>query len=108
MGAAWASTHIWEHYLFTGDRQFLEDYGYDVMREAALFLSDYLVEHPKTGKLVTGPSNSPENRFATPAGDTASISMGPAMDLQIVWHLFTRIYHGQPVAGSGPGIQGRA
>ncbi|KPL16970.1 MAG: alpha-L-fucosidase [Bacteroides sp. SM23_62] len=89
MGAAWASTHIWEHYLFTGDRQFLEAYGYDVMREAVLFLSDYLVEHPHTGKLVTGPSNSPENRFATPAGDTASISMGPVMDLQIVWHVFT-------------------
>jgi alpha-L-fucosidase 2 len=89
MGAAWASTHIWEHYLFTGDQQFLEDYGYEVMHEAALFLSDYLVEHPLTGKLVTGPSNSPENRFSTPAGDTASISMGPAMDLQIVWHVFT-------------------
>ena len=89
MGAAWASTHIWEHYLFTGDREFLEEYGYEVMQEAALFLSDYLVEHPSTGKLVTGPSNSPENRFSTPAGDTASISMGPAMDLQIVWHVFT-------------------
>ena len=89
MGAAWASTHIWEHYLFTGDREFLEDYGYEVLREAALFLSDYLVEHPETGKLVTGPSNSPENRFSSPAGDTASISMGPAMDLQIVWHVFT-------------------
>jgi len=89
MGAAWASTHIWEHYLFTGDRQFLEANGYEVMREAALFLSDYLVEHPYSGKLVTGPSNSPENRFSSPAGDTASISMGPAMDLQIVWHVFT-------------------
>ena len=89
MGAAWSSLHIWEHYLFTGDRQFLKEYGYDVMREAALFLSDHLVEHPRTGKLVTGPSISPENRFATPGGDTAAISMGPAMDLQIVWHLFT-------------------
>jgi alpha-L-fucosidase 2 len=89
MGAAWSSTHIWEHFLFTGDTAFLADYGYDVMREAALFLSDFLVEHPGTGKLVTGPSISPENRFVTPAGDTAAINMGPAMDLQIVWHLFT-------------------
>jgi alpha-L-fucosidase 2 len=89
MGAAWASTHIWEHYLFTGDREFLEEYGYEVMREAALFLSDFLVEHPVTGKLVTGPSNSPENLFSAPSGDTASISMGPSMDLQIVWHVFT-------------------
>lgn len=91
MGAAWSSTHIWEHYLFTGDKAFLADYGYDVMREAALFLSDFLVEHPKTGALVTGPSISPENRFTTPDGDTAAMNMGPAMDLQIVWHLFTSV-----------------
>jgi len=91
MGAAWSATHIWEHYLFTGDRSFLENYGYEVMREAALFLSDFLVEHPKTGALVTGPSISPENRFATPAGDTAAMNMGPAMDLQIVWHLLSSV-----------------
>jgi alpha-L-fucosidase 2 len=91
MGAAWSSTHIWEHYLFTGDKAFLADYGYEVMREAALFLSDFLVEHPKTGALVTGPSISPENRFVTPTGDTAAMNMGPAMDLQIVWHLFTSV-----------------
>ncbi len=91
MGPAWASTHIWEHYLFTEDREFLEAYGYEVMREAALFISDYLVEHPETGFLVTGPSISPENLFVTPSGDTAAINMGPAMDLQIVWHLFTSV-----------------
>ncbi|MGW8315869.1 MAG: glycoside hydrolase family 95 protein, partial [Bacteroidales bacterium] len=91
MGAAWSATHLWEHYLFTGDREFLEHSGYPVMREAALFLSDFLVEHPETGYLVTGPSISPENRFVTPAGDTAAVNMGPAMDLQIVWHLFTSV-----------------
>jgi len=90
MGGAWSSTHIWEHFLFTGDTTFLRE-NYDVMREAALFISDFLVEHPRTGKLVTGPSISPENRFVTPAGDTAAINMGPAMDLQIVWHLFTSV-----------------
>jgi len=99
MGAAWSATHIWEHYLFAGDYTFLRDYGYDVMREAALFMSDFLVEHPKTGKLVTGPSISPENRFATPAGDTAAINMGPAMDLQIVWHLFTSVIEASKVLG---------
>ena len=91
MGAAWASTHIWEHYLFTGDRQFLEDYGYDVMKEAALFLSDFLTEDTKTGLLVTGPSMSPENTYITPGGERGSVSMGPAMDLQIVWHLFNSV-----------------
>jgi len=91
MGAAWSSTHIWEHFLFTGDTVYLAQYGYEVMREAALFMSDFLVEHPVTGQLVSGPSISPENRFIAPAGDTAAINMGPAMDLQIIWHLFTSV-----------------
>jgi len=89
MGAAWSATHIWEHYLFTQDTTFLKNYGYPVMREAALFLSDFLVRDPNTGKLVTGPSMSPENRYITPSGEKASVCMGPAMDLQIVRHLFT-------------------
>ena len=88
MGAAWASTHIWEHYLFTEDKEFLQNYGYPVMREAATFLSEMLIKNPKTGKCVTGPSMSPENVFLTPENKRASVSMGPAMDLQIVWHLF--------------------
>ena len=88
MGAAWASTHIWEHYLFTENKNFLKEYGYPVMREAAQFLSEMMVKHPKTGKWLTGPSMSPENAFLTPENERASISMGPAMDLQIVWHLF--------------------
>ena len=102
MGAAWSSTHIWEHFLFTGDTTFLRDYGYEVMRDAALFMSDFLVEHPRTGKLVTGPSISPENRFVTPAGDTAAINMGPAMDLQIVWHLFTSVIEAAKVLDRDP------
>ena len=102
MGAAWSSTHIWEHFLFTGDTAFLEDYGYEVMREAALFLSDYLTEHPETGKLVTGPSVSPENRFVSAEGEIAAISMGPAMDLQIVWHSFTSVIAASEILDKDP------
>ena len=91
MGAAWAATHLWEHFLFTGDMAYLRDYSYPVMREAALFLSDYLVKDPRTKKLVTGPSMSPENVFVTPGGEKASVCMGPAMDLEIVWHLFSDV-----------------
>ncbi|MDB4581522.1 glycoside hydrolase N-terminal domain-containing protein [Draconibacterium sp.] len=91
MGVAWASTHIWEHYLFTEDKTFLSEYGYPVIREAAQFLSEMMVKHPKTGKWVTGPSMSPENVFLTPDNGRASVSMGPAMDLQIVWHLFNHV-----------------
>ena len=100
MGAAWASTHLWEHFLFTGDTTYLRDYGFEVMREAALFLSDFLTEHPRTGKLVTGPSISPENNFITPEGEVAAMNMGPAMDLQIVWHLFTAVIEASRILDS--------
>ncbi len=100
MGAAWSSTHIWEHYLFTEDKTFLEEYGYPVMREAAEFLSSFLVKHPKTGKLVTGPSMSPENVFLAPDGTRASVVMGPAMDLQITRHLFEGVIRASEVLGT--------
>ncbi len=76
MGAAWAATHIWEHYLFTKDKEFLKNYGYPVMREVAMFLSDFLVENPNTGKLVTGPSMSPENIYITPEGEKSFCMYG--------------------------------
>ena len=89
MGAAWSCRHFWEHYAFTGDGTFLAQRAYPVMKEAAEFCLDYLVEHPKTGKLVSGPSISPENRFRTPDGKNANLTMGPAMDQQIIYDLFT-------------------
>ncbi len=89
MGAAWSCQHLWEHYLYTGDAVFLRERGYPIMKEAAEFFLDFLVEHPKTGKLVSGPSNSPENRFKTKDGVVSNLTMGPAMDQQIIWDLFT-------------------
>ena len=91
MGAAWSATHLWQHFLFTRDTAFLKSYGYDVMKEAALFLSDFLVEDPHTGLLVSGPSISPENTFITPKGNRASVVMGPSMDHQIIYQLFTSV-----------------
>ena len=88
MGAAWSSMHLWEHFQFTGDTTFLRSYGYTVMREAALFLSDFLTVNPDTKKLVTGPSISPENTFIAPDGKQASVCMSPAMDRQITRDLF--------------------
>jgi len=88
-GAAWAARHFWEHYLYTGDREFLRLRAWPVFREAALFFFDWLVENPKTGKLVSGPATSPENQFLTPEGKPARLTMGPAMDQQIIRELFT-------------------
>jgi len=78
-GGAWLSQHLWEHYLFSGDRQFLRDTAYPLMKGAALFFVDALVEHPEKGWLISGPSNSPEQ---------GGLVMGPTMDHQIVRGLF--------------------
>lgn len=87
-GAGWCCRHLWEHYLFTGDKAYLADKGYPVMKEAAEFLLDWLTPDPATGKLVSGPSFSPENTFITQAGTVGGLDMGPAMDQQIAAELF--------------------
>lgn len=89
LGAAWCSDHFWEHYEYTGDREFLQNKAYPVLKDAALFFVDFLVEDPNTGLLVSGPSMSPENSFIAPNGEVASVCMGPAMDHQIIRELFT-------------------
>jgi alpha-L-fucosidase 2 len=98
-GAAWSCQHLWEHYAFGGDRQFLAERAYPIMKEAAEFFLDYLVEDPKTGELVSGPSISPENRFHTPDGKTSNLTMGPAMDQQIIYDLFTNCIEAGKVLG---------
>lgn len=89
LGAAWCSDHFWEHYDYTGDTLFLRERAYPVLKDAALFFVDFLVENPETGLLVSGPGISPENSFITPDGTKASVCMGPAMDHQIIRELFT-------------------
>jgi alpha-L-fucosidase 2 len=90
MGGAWLSLHLGDHYDFTRDRQFLATRAYPVLKEAAEFLLDYLVEDGK-GHLVTGPSISPENTYKLPNGVTARLCMGPYMDTEITRQLFTRV-----------------
>jgi alpha-L-fucosidase 2 len=89
MGAAWLAQHLWEHYLFTGDRRYLERQGYPLMKETALFILDFLVEDPQ-GRLVTNPSHSPENSFRKPDGTVSMFTYGATMDLMIIHDLFTR------------------
>jgi alpha-L-fucosidase 2 len=98
-GAAWCCQHLWEHYAFGGDREFLQKRAYPIMKEAAEFFLDFLVEDPKTGKLLSGPSISPENRFRTPEGKNSNLTMGPAMDQQIVHDLFTNCIEAAEILG---------
>jgi alpha-L-fucosidase 2 len=85
--AAWMCAHLYNHYLYTKDKTFLADV-YPVMKEAALFFVDMLVEDPRSHYLVTAPTTSPENAYFLPNRETASISAGSTMDNQILRELF--------------------
>jgi len=87
MGAAWLCTHQWTHYLYTKDIEFLKK-AYPVMREAARFFLDFLVE--KEGKLLTCPSVSPENTYILPNGQQGCLTAGATMDNQILRDLMTQ------------------
>lgn len=100
VGGAWSTQHFMEHYRFTEDREFLKDRAYPILKEASLFFLDWLVEDPKTGKLVSGPSTSPENKFFAPGSKTGcNLTMGPAMDQQIIWDLFTNTLESAKLLG---------
>ena len=101
MGAAWLSLHLWEHYDFQRDRSFLARSAYPIMKEAAEFFLDYLVEDGK-GHLVTGPSTSPENRYRMSDGTVARMCMGPTMDLEILHALFSRVIEASELLGVDP------
>jgi alpha-L-fucosidase 2 len=85
--SAWICQHIGEHFRFTNDTSFLEEM-YPVLKGAVDFYMDWLVVHPETGKLVSGPAVSPENTFIAPDGSQCQISMGPVHDQQVIWQLF--------------------
>lgn len=86
-GGAWLVTHIWEHYLFNRDKEFLKQY-YPVIKGSAEFLRSILIKEKKNGWLVTAPSNSPENGYIMPNGFKGYTCMGPTMDMQISRNIF--------------------
>src|SRR5262249_47976270 len=85
--AGWLSAHLWQHHLFGGDGAAL-DRAYPVMKEAAEFTLDTLVEEPRSRRLVTAPSVSPENTFRLPSGESAAVCYGATMDVEIARELF--------------------
>ncbi len=96
-GAAWMCTHIFEHYLFTKDKKFLEDM-FVTMLEASLFLLDFM-EEDKNGQMVTSPSMSPENSFITEDGQISALCKSPAMDFQIIRMLFHQCLDAADILG---------
>ncbi|MHC4227636.1 MAG: glycoside hydrolase family 95 protein [Planctomycetota bacterium] len=89
-GGAWLCQNLWERYAFTGDKEFLKKRAYPLMKGAATFFVDFLVEDPKTGWLISTPSNSPEN---------GGLVAGPTMDHQIIRDLFTNCIKASEVLG---------
>ncbi|MGN1181082.1 MAG: glycosyl hydrolase family 95 catalytic domain-containing protein [Suilimivivens sp.] len=96
MGAAWLCTHQWTHYQYTLDREFLKE-SFPIMREAAEFFLDFMVEHE--GYLVTCPSVSPENTFILPSGEKGANIYGVTMDNQILRDLFTQCIEAAKILG---------
>ena len=95
MGGAWLCMHLWERFRYTQDRAFLAERAYPLMRGAALFFTDYLVEDPATGWVISGPSNSPEH---------GGLVMGPTMDHQILRDLFGAVIETEAILGIEDGL----
>jgi alpha-L-fucosidase 2 len=85
--SAWLCQHLWDHYLFTGDREFLAR-AYPILKGASAFYLDMLIRDPESGYLVTAPSNSPENAFLLDH-KPAHVCLGPTADMQLLRYLFT-------------------
>ncbi|MFB3164967.1 glycoside hydrolase family 95 protein [Neobacillus sp. 179-J 1A1 HS] len=97
VGCAWMSQHLWEHYSFNQDKNYLRDKAYPIMKEAALFCLDWLIEDEE-GNLVTAPSTSPENLFKS-AGGFAAIAYASTLDMAVFWDLFTNCIESAKILG---------
>ena len=97
LGAAWLCLHIWEHYQFTRDLDFLRRYYY-LMRESARFFEDFLIEDSR-GRMIICPSVSPENSYIHPSGERGAICAGCTMDSQILRELFQAVLQAAELLG---------
>ena len=98
MGSPWVCQNLFEHYRFTGDKTYLKNEAYPIMKNAALFCLDWLVED-KDGWLVTAPSTSPENRYIDENGQVQCVSIATTMDMSIIWDLFTNLIEASEILG---------
>ena len=99
-GGAWICQDLWERYLYTGDKNYLKEI-YPIMKGAATFFLDFMVQDPKSGFLVVVPSNSPEHEHAGGSGKS-TIAAGTTMDNQLVFDLFTNSIHASQMLSEDP------
>ena len=96
LAASWLCLNIWEHYLFTQDKKFLQEQAYPVMREAAQFVQSFLIKD-KNGYLVTAPSMSPENSFILSNGKTETLTYAPTIDVMLIMSLYKACLEAQAI-----------
>ncbi|HPN58031.1 MAG TPA: glycoside hydrolase family 95 protein [Chitinophagaceae bacterium] len=97
LGSPWMSQHLYEQYRFTADKKYLKEVAYPLMKGAAEFCLDWLVE--RNGVLVTAPSTSPENVYLHPNGFKGTVTIASAMDMEIIWDLFTNMIEASEILG---------
>ncbi|MGC9943883.1 MAG: glycoside hydrolase family 95 protein [Verrucomicrobiota bacterium] len=98
-GSAWLCQHLWDHWLFTHDTNFLA-WAYPIMKGSAQFYADLLIEEPKHHYLVVAPANSPENHFYTADGRDVAISLGTTVHAQMLRYLFTACIDSSKILGT--------
>lgn len=108
LGGAWCTQHYIEHYRYTGDKAFLRERALPILQGAVEFLLDWLCEDPETGRLVSGPTTSPENTFEYDDGKRASLTMGPSMDQEIAWETLSNYLEAAEVLGISNDLTRRA
>ena len=106
LSGPWLAQHFWEHYAFSGDRDFLRNRAWPLMKGAAEFCLDWLVEDQQ-GHLVTNPSVSPENIFVLPDGSSGQISEASTVDMSLIWELFTSCIDAANILGIEPEFASR-
>lgn len=106
-GGAWLATHLWSHYLYTRDNDYLRRTGYPLLKKTAEFFMDYMVKDPHTGYLVTGPSISPENEYVSKKGNNLSLAMMPTIDRAVVYDIYSACIEASKILGTDKAMRRR-
>ena len=105
MAGPWLCSHLYEHFLFTWDKEYLAKTAYPLMKGCGDFIMDWLVE--RDGKYITAPATSPENTFIDDNGKIGKVTMGTAMDMEICWDLLNNLVEASEVLGTDPELRAR-
>jgi alpha-L-fucosidase 2 len=98
-GGIWIASHLWNHYEYTLDKNFLKEKAYPVLKQAAIFFDGYLTQHPEKPWLVSGPSISPENKYFDKNGNIFSETMGATCDAVLIRDLFESCIKASEILG---------